>query len=104
MPRCDALQADDAANLPRPTTPEELQAHWLAVLSSPDGADKTAAYQTLYTALTTLTKLLAPVMPFLSETMYQNLKTPMEPESVHLCEFPTADALIVGINSNAAPF
>jgi phosphoribosylformylglycinamidine synthase II len=37
----DALQADDANNLPRPATPEELQAHWLAVISSPDGADKT---------------------------------------------------------------
>jgi phosphoribosylformylglycinamidine synthase II len=37
----DALQADDAANLPRPQTPAELQAHWLAVVSSPDGADKT---------------------------------------------------------------
>ncbi|RBY92377.1 phosphoribosylformylglycinamidine synthase subunit PurL [Blastococcus sp. TBT05-19] len=37
----DALQADDAARLPRPTTPAELQAHWLAVVSSPDGADKT---------------------------------------------------------------
>src|SRR3954471_6131074 len=37
----DALQADDAARLPRPTTPAELQAHWLPVRSSPDGADKT---------------------------------------------------------------
>jgi phosphoribosylformylglycinamidine synthase subunit PurL len=37
----DALQADDAARLPRPTTGPELEAHWLAVLSSPDGADKT---------------------------------------------------------------
>ncbi|WP_324274654.1 AIR synthase-related protein [Blastococcus brunescens] len=37
----DALQADDAARLPRPTTGAELQAHWLAVVSSPDGADKT---------------------------------------------------------------
>ncbi|WP_116450837.1 phosphoribosylformylglycinamidine synthase subunit PurL [Blastococcus litoris] len=37
----DALQADDAAKLPRPTTGAELQAHWLAVVSSPDGADKT---------------------------------------------------------------
>jgi phosphoribosylformylglycinamidine synthase II len=37
----DALHADDAATLPRPTTPEELQAHWLALLASPDGADKT---------------------------------------------------------------
>jgi phosphoribosylformylglycinamidine synthase len=37
----DALQADEAARLPRPGTPAELQAHWLAVLASPDGADKT---------------------------------------------------------------
>ncbi|MGY1718412.1 phosphoribosylformylglycinamidine synthase subunit PurL [Blastococcus sp. SYSU DS0552] len=37
----DALQADDAGNLPRPQTGAELQAHWLAVVSSPDGADKT---------------------------------------------------------------
>ena len=37
----DDLQADDAANLPRPQTGPELQAQWLAVVSSPDGADKT---------------------------------------------------------------
>src|SRR5438045_6088538 len=40
---------------------------------SEKGADKDAAYQTLYTVLTTLTKLCAPVIPFLAETMYQNL-------------------------------
>jgi phosphoribosylformylglycinamidine synthase II len=37
----DALQADDPAGLPRPATSAELEAHWLAVVSSPDGADKT---------------------------------------------------------------
>jgi phosphoribosylformylglycinamidine synthase len=37
----DDLQADDPAALPRPRTPEELAAHWLAVVASPDGADKT---------------------------------------------------------------
>jgi phosphoribosylformylglycinamidine synthase len=37
----DALQADDPARLARPATPAELQAHWLAVVASPDGADKT---------------------------------------------------------------
>ena len=42
---------------------------------SEHGADKQAAYQTLYTVLMTLTKLFAPIMPFLTETMYQNLKT-----------------------------
>ena len=36
-------------------------------------ADKLAAYQTLYTVLTTLTKLFAPIIPFLTEAMYQNL-------------------------------
>src|SRR5205823_4641378 len=40
---------------------------------SEHGADKFAAYQTLYTVLVTLTKLFAPVMPFLSEALYQNL-------------------------------
>jgi phosphoribosylformylglycinamidine synthase len=37
----DGLQADDAARLPRPATGAEIQAHWLAVVASPDGADKT---------------------------------------------------------------
>ncbi|SNS87901.1 phosphoribosylformylglycinamidine synthase [Geodermatophilus pulveris] len=37
----DDLQADDPAALPRPETPEQLAAHWLAVVASPDGADKT---------------------------------------------------------------
>jgi phosphoribosylformylglycinamidine synthase II len=37
----DALRADDPAALPRPTTAAELTAHWVAVVASPDGADKT---------------------------------------------------------------
>ncbi len=40
---------------------------------SDKGQDKQAAYQTLYTVLVTLTKLIAPVVPFLAETLYQNL-------------------------------
>jgi isoleucyl-tRNA synthetase len=62
---------------------------------SEHGADKQAAYQTLYTVVATLTKLVAPVMPFLAETMYQNLKTAADPESVHLCEYPTVDAGLI---------
>jgi isoleucyl-tRNA synthetase len=58
---------------------------------SEQGTDKQAAYQTLYTALLTLTKLFAPIMPFLTETMYQNLRTSDQPESIHLCDFPTVD-------------
>jgi len=58
---------------------------------SDKGPDKQAAYQTLYAALMTLTKLFAPVMPFLTETMYQNLRKPDDAESVHLCEYPDVD-------------
>ena len=60
--------------------------------------DKAAAYTTLYTVLTTLAKLLAPYTPFMAEMMYQNLVPafcPDAPESVHLCDFPTADESFV---------
>ena len=57
--------------------------------------DKWAAHQTLYTVLTTLCKLFAPVIPFLSEAMYQNLRTAGDPESVHLCEFPEPNPSLV---------
>ncbi|MFL5339505.1 MAG: isoleucine--tRNA ligase [Gemmataceae bacterium] len=59
------------------------------------GSDKDAAYQTLYTMLATLTKLLAPVVPFLTETMFQNLRLPADPASVHLCDYPQADASLI---------
>ena len=58
-------------------------------------ADKQAAYDTLYRVLVTLSKVLAPFLPFLSEALYQNLVRTVEPQapaSVHLCDFPTADA------------
>jgi isoleucyl-tRNA synthetase len=58
---------------------------------SEHGTDKLAAYQTLYTVLLTLAKLCAPVMPFLTETMYQNLKTADMPASIHLCDYPAVD-------------
>ncbi len=60
--------------------------------------DKAAAQQTLYEALVTTTKLIAPFVPFTAETMYQNLvHRPAEragvavPESVHLARFPQAE-------------
>jgi isoleucyl-tRNA synthetase len=62
---------------------------------SEQGQDKQAAYQTLYTVLLTLTKLCAPVIPFLTETMYQNLKTAADSESIHLCAYPTPDESLV---------
>ncbi|MDQ3815105.1 MAG: isoleucine--tRNA ligase [Armatimonadota bacterium] len=56
-------------------------------------ADKLAAYQTLHTVLLTLCKLIAPVIPFTAEAIYQNLKRPLAdaPESVHLCAWPEVD-------------
>ncbi len=55
--------------------------------------DKLSAYQTLHRVLVTLTQLIAPVIPFTAETMYQNLKSPLNdaPESVHLCSWPQVD-------------
>ncbi len=79
-------------------------------------ADKHAAYETLYEVLVTLSRLLAPCIPFLTERMYQNLvlgldlsvaddvsspadeQLPKEfslPCSVHLCDYPTADPSIL---------
>jgi isoleucyl-tRNA synthetase len=57
--------------------------------------DKQAAYATLHEALVTLSKLLAPTMPFLAETLYQNLVCSVEPNapaSVHLADWPEYDA------------
>ncbi len=63
---------------------------------SDQSSDKQAAYQTLYTVLTTLTKLFAPIIPFLSEVMHRNLTQGLgEPASVHWCEFPKADATLI---------
>jgi isoleucyl-tRNA synthetase len=64
---------------------------------SEQGTDKVAAYQTLYTVLTTLTRLLAPVMPFLAEAMYQNqiVRGAGRGESVHLEAFPAAEEALI---------
>ncbi|MEI6791348.1 MAG: isoleucine--tRNA ligase, partial [Myxococcaceae bacterium] len=53
-------------------------------------ADKQAAYKTLHEVLLTFSKLIAPVLPFISETLYQNL-TGDSQKSVHLCDYPIAD-------------
>jgi isoleucyl-tRNA synthetase len=66
---------------------------------SEKSADKLAAYQTLHTVLTTLTRLFAPIMPFLSEDMYQNLENAapaaVQAPSVHLCDFPRPDETLI---------
>ncbi len=55
--------------------------------------DKVNAYMTLYTALTTIAKLAAPLIPFMTEEIYRNLVCSIDasaPESVHLCDYPAA--------------
>ncbi len=55
--------------------------------------DKVNAYMTLYTALTTIAKLAAPLIPFVTEEIYRNLVCSIDasaPESVHLCDYPAA--------------
>jgi isoleucyl-tRNA synthetase len=61
-------------------------------------ADKDAAYSTLYAVLTTLCRLLAPFVPFVVETIYQNLVKsidPDAPDSVHHLDWPIADASLL---------
>jgi isoleucyl-tRNA synthetase len=61
---------------------------------SENDTDKLSAYHTLYHCLVTLSKLLAPFVPFLAEEIYQNLVRsvfPSAPESVHLTDSPVAD-------------
>jgi len=53
-----------------------------------DDEDKQAAYTTLYTVLKELSMVLAPFVPFLAEKIYLTLRTPDDPESVHLADFP----------------
>jgi isoleucyl-tRNA synthetase len=54
--------------------------------------DKLDAYRTLRYVLVQLSKVAAPFTPFISEEIYRNLRASDMPESVHLCDFPTADA------------
>jgi isoleucyl-tRNA synthetase len=77
---------------------------------SEQGEDKLAAYQTLYTVLVTLTKLLAPIIPFLTESMYRNLASggrqppdaqPFDAPSVHLTDFPEPDEALIDVDLSA---
>ena len=60
--------------------------------------DKIDAYMTLYTALVTISKLAAPMIPFMTEEIYQNLVKSVDndaPESIHLCDYPVADEALI---------
>ena len=57
--------------------------------------EKKEASSTLYCVLLNLIKIIAPIMPFLAEEIYQELKTENMPESVHLCDWPKAEKKLI---------
>ena len=60
--------------------------------------DKINAYMTLYTALVTICKAAAPMVPFITEEIYQNLVRSIDkdaPESIHLCHFPKVNEELI---------
>ena len=60
--------------------------------------DKINAYMTLYTALVTICKAAAPMIPFMTEEIYQNLVRSVDqdaPESIHLCDFPAVEEAFI---------
>ena len=60
--------------------------------------DKINAYMTLYTALVTLCKISAPMIPFMTEDIYQNMVCSIDknaPVSIHLCDFPECDETMI---------
>ena len=65
---------------------------------SENDGDKMEAYETLYEVLVTLTKVMAPFTPFITEEMYKSLTGK---ESVHLEDFPVADASLIDSQLNA---
>ena len=67
--------------------------------------DKINAYMTLYTALVTISKTAAPMIPFMTEDIYQNLVRSIDkdaPESIHLCKFPEVDEQMIDKNLESA--
>ena len=97
----DVTEAYEHYDVPNATRPiegfvEKLSTWYLRrsrrrFWKSESDSDKQAAYSTLYTALVTVAKLLAPSMPFLAEELYQNLVRSVDenaPESVHLARWP----------------
>ncbi|MCP4142078.1 MAG: isoleucine--tRNA ligase [Chloroflexi bacterium] len=106
----DAFENYDATNATRPITDfVDSLSTWYLRLSrrrfwrSEADADKNAAYYTLYTALSTVAKLLAPTMPFIADELYQNLVrsgNENAAESVHLSDWPKFDAVLIDENLN----
>jgi len=97
----DVVAAMDAYNLQQAVRPfvrfiEDLT-NWYIRRSrrrfwkSTHDVDKQQAYATLYEVLLRLCRIAAPFIPFISEAIYRNLRTPGSPVSVHLCDYPVSD-------------
>lgn len=104
----NVTEAMDDYNVPGATRPVqefvEVLSNWYVRLSrrrfwkSESDSEKLGAYATLYECLTTIARLIAPTMPFLSEAIYRNLVASVDanaPESVHLAEWPAYDANLI---------
>ena len=100
----DVTEAMDAYDLQRSVRPfvkfiEDLT-NWYIRRSrrrfwkSQNDGDKLCAYRTLRYVLVQLSKVAAPFTPFMAEEIYRNLKGAGDPDSVHLCDFPTANAAV----------
>ena len=109
----DVTAAYEAYDVPGATRPIEAFVETLSTWylrrsrrrfwKSESDSDKQAAYLTLYTALVTLAKLLAPAMPFMAEELYQNLVRAVDadaPESVHLAQWPKANEALIDESLN----
>jgi isoleucyl-tRNA synthetase len=104
----DVTEAFDSYDVPGATRPVqafiEMLSNWYVRLSrrrfwkTGSDADKLSAYATLYECLTTVTKLLAPTMPFVSDAIYRNLVVEVDksaPDSVHLTRWPEHDPALI---------
>ncbi len=106
----DALEHYDVTGATRPLEKfvENLSTWYLRrsrrrFWKSDSDSDKQAAYATLHTALVTLSKLLAPTMPFLADELYQNLVRSRDlgaPESVHLAAWPEVNQALIDDSLN----
>jgi len=102
--KCEAFIESDLSNWYVRRNKDRLHSK-TADLNDEERKDKQAAYQTLYTTLTTLCKLMAPCIPFVTEAMWRNLNSHNLQahdlrvvgacESIHLCDFPTADDSLI---------
>lgn len=110
----DVTEAYDTYDVPAATRPVqvfvEALSNWYVRLSrrrfwkAESDTEKLGAYATLYECLVTVSKLIAPAMPFLSEALYRNLVAevaPSAPMSVHLAEWPTYDPALIDEKSLA---